>query len=301
MQLRPAHPDDLSGVVAVMNAFDVATLGEPDTTEEDIASGWAESSFDLSRDAVVAQDGDDIVGYGEVYDRGEERELEVEVFVLPGLEETVAAHVLEAVTSRALHKGGPETMLWTWLPFDHPLAPVFEAAGFAPAREFRRMRAQLDNVPAPRTIDGIEIRAVRRDADEPAVHAVLADAFAQHVRPVTSQLERFVEQHVEHPEYDPDLWAVAWEGEEPVGAITVFDHGDVGFIRHVGVRRDARGRGIASALIGRAMQLLSDRGQTRVDLGVDLDDEVGAARLYEQLGFTTIQRLQLVERPGETA
>ena len=301
MELRPARRDDLAAVVAVMNAFDVATLGEPDTTEEDIASGWDESSFDLARDAVVAEDAGEIVGYGEVYDRGEQDSLEVDVFVHPGLEADVAPQVLEAVTGRALEKGGPATMLWTWLPFDHPLGAVFAAAGFAPAREFRRMRASLEQeVPPAPEIEDVELRPVRRGTDEFAVHAVLADAFAFHVRPITDDFDRFVEQHVDHPEYDPDLWAIAWEAGSPIGAITVFDHGDVAFIRHVGVRSAARGRGIASALMLRAMRMLAERGQTRVDLGVDIEDEVGAARLYEQLGFATIQRLQLVERPGDS-
>ena len=300
MQLRPARRDDLSAVVAVMNAFDAATLGEPDTTEEDIASGWDESSFDLASDAVVAERDGEVIGYGEVYDRGEHGRLEVDVFVRPGLESEVAPEVLTAVMQRAYEKSGAATLLWTWVPVDHALGAIFSAEGFSPVREFRRMRASLEHqVPAAPDIEDVELRPVRRGNDEFAVHAVLADAFAAHVRPITDDFDRFVEQHVDHPEYDPDLWAIAWEAGSPIGAITVFDHGDVGFIRHVGVRRAARGRGIASALVTRAMTLLAERGQTRVDLGVDLDDEVGAARLYEKLGFTAIQRLQLVERPGE--
>lgn len=298
--LRPARRDDLSAVVAVMNAFDEATLGEPDTTEADIAAGWEESSFDLERDAVVAQRDGAVVGYGEVYDRGEAGRLEVDVYVVPGLEGEVAPAILDAVMARALEAGGGGVVLWTWLPVEHALGPIFAAEGFRAVREFRRMRALLeDGVPDPPVVEDVELRPVRRGLDEFAVHAVLADAFAAHVRPMTPDYDRFVEQHVDHPEYDPGLWAIAWHEGDPVGAITAFDHGDVGFIRHVGVRRAVRGRGIGAALILRALGLLHARGQTRVDLGVDLEDEVGAARLYTKLGFTTVQRLQLVERPGD--
>lgn len=300
VHLRPARHDDLTAVVAVMNAFDVATLGEPDTTSDDIAAGWEESSFDLSTDAVVAEEAGQVVGYGEVYDRGEPRGLEVDVFVRPGLDAQVGPGLLDAVMRRGLDKAGSGAALWTWLPVDHPLGTVFSAAGFQPVREFWRMRAPLDrDVPAAQDIEDVELRPVRRGIDEFAVHAVLVEAFAEHVRPITHDFDRFLEQHVDHPDYDPDLWAVAWEGGDPVGAITVFDHGDGGFIRHVGVRRSARGRGIAGALMARVMELLQQRGQTRVDLGVDVDDEVGAVRLYSKLDFAVIQRLQLVERPGQ--
>jgi ribosomal protein S18 acetylase RimI-like enzyme len=78
--------------------------------------------------------------------------------------------------------------------------------------------------------------------------------------------------------------------------LSLFDHGDLAFIRHVGVRNAYRGRGIASALIRRGLALLQQRGQTRVDLGVDAEDEVGAAAIYERLGFQTLQRTILVER-----
>ncbi len=81
-----------------------------------------------------------------------------------------------------------------------------------------------------------------------------------------------------------------------MGAVTAFNHGDIGFIRHVGVRADHRGRGIGGALVLQAVHLLGQAGLKHVDLGVDMEDEVGAARLYETLGFTTLQRLELVER-----
>lgn len=300
VNIRPAREGDLSAVVAVMNAVDVATLGEPDTTEADIAAGWAESEFDLSRDALVAEQGDAVVGYAETYDRGEgdgPHIVDLDVFVDPASDEKVASALLDAALPHAEAVAGAGGVLATWLPRDDPRAALFAARGFAPSRQFLRMRFDLDGpIGAVPEVPGIRFAAVRPGEDEAAVHAVLADAFAKHVRPMTPSLDVFVEHHVNHPDFDASLWLLAWDGETAVGAMTLFDHGDLGFIRHVGVRNTHRGRGIAGALILRGLQMLAERNRPHVDLGVDFDDEVGAAALYERLGFRTLQQLELVER-----
>ena len=294
--IRPARREDLSGVVAVMNAVDIATLGEPDTTPEDIGSGWDEAGFDLAASAVVAERDGTIVGYGELYSRGEGGIHDVDVYVHPDAGDEVRRAVFEAVMQRA-DAAGPGATLATWLTDGDPSAPLYAEAGFKGSRRFLRMRRALtDPIAAGPEPDGIRLASVRPGVDEPAVHEVLVAAFAQHVRPMTPSWDRFAEQHVQHPDFDAELWGLAWDGDRPVGALNLFDHGDIAFIRHVGVRDGYRGRGIASALIRRGLTALQARGQKRVDLGVDLDDEVGAARLYQRLGFRPLQETMLVEK-----
>lgn len=296
IQIRPARPDDLAGVVAVMNAVDVVTLGEPDTTEEDIGSGWDEADFDLAASSVVAEQDGRIVGYGEVYARGESGIVDVDVYAHPEAGDHVRRAVFDAVMERA-EATGPGVTLATWLTDGDPSAALYTEAGFKGSRRFLRMRMELtEPVDVPPVPQGIRLASARPGVDEPAVHQVLVEAFAKHVRPMTASWERFAEQHVRHPDFDAELWALAWDGDQPVGALSLFDHGDIAFIRHVGVRDGYRGRGIASALIRRGLAALHTRGQTRVDLGVDLDDEVGAARLYEQIGFRPLQETLLVEK-----
>lgn len=297
MELRGARSDDLAGVVAVMNAVDEVTLGEPDSSEVDVASGWSEAGFDLAHDAVVAVESGQIIGYAEVYDRGDERrELEVGLFVLPAREDTVARPLLDRVLARARELAAPAARLSTWLAVDDPRARFFDAAGFRPQRRLVRMRIDPAGARATEPSDGIEIRPLLPGVDERSVHAVLVAAFERHVRPITASYPRWEESNVHHPDYDPELLALAWADDEPVGAISVFDHGDLAMIRHVGVLPFWRGRGIASALITGSLQKLAARGQRRVDLGVDVEDTVGALRLYESLGFEVVQQLQLYER-----
>lgn len=296
--IRGARRDDLAGVVAVMNALDVALLGEPDSTESDIGSGWDEEDFDLAADAFVAEDGDGhIVAYAEVYDGGHGEQLDVDVIAPAGTDDAIISELLTAALQRADERSGPGWRHTNWLTVDDHRWPAFRAAGFVPQREFVRMRFDLTDVPPePANLPGITVRPCRQGEDEPTVHDVLVEAFAEHVRPMSPSFERFRERNVHHPNFDPSLWFLAFDGDAAVGALTCFDNGDVAFIPAIGVRNAHRQRGIATVLIRRVLRALHQRGQMRADLGVDLDDVVGAARLYEQIGFTPILKMQLAER-----
>ncbi|MCW2810356.1 MAG: family N-acetyltransferase, partial [Friedmanniella sp.] len=61
-----------------------------------------------------------------------------------------------------------------------------------------------------------------------------------------------------------------------------------GWTDRLGVRPEWRGRGIASALLYRSMQSFRAAGLDAAGLGVDADDEKGAVRLYEQLGYRPV-------------
>ena len=296
VRIRPARRDDLSDIVAVMNAVDVAQLGEADTTEQDVAGGWEESGFDLEADAFVAESQGRLMGYAELYHRGAD-DYDLDVFADPGADPSPAGPLLDAALQRAQVHAGAGSRLATWVPVGDPTGEVYAERGFEPLRQFVRMRHSGDHVvAAPDAPHGVVVRQFDAERDARAVYDVLRDAFAHHVRPMAETFEQFTERHMRHADFNPAFWAVAVADGDIVGAITAFNHGDIGFIRHVGVTADRRGRGIGGALVAWVLHELGVAGQRRVDLGVDVEDEVGAVRLYESLGFTTLQRLQLVGR-----
>ena len=63
-----------------------------------------------------------------------------------------------------------------------------------------------------------------------------------------------------------------------------------GWCENISTRAPWRGRGVASALISRALQALRDRGMTQAALGVDAQNETGALRLYQAMGFQEVAR-----------
>ncbi len=56
----------------------------------------------------------------------------------------------------------------------------------------------------------------------------------------------------------------------------------------VGTRSEARGRGLARAVIARTLQAAAEAGYQRIELIVDSESLTGAPRLYEALGFRAV-------------
>jgi ribosomal protein S18 acetylase RimI-like enzyme len=72
------------------------------------------------------------------------------------------------------------------------------------------------------------------------------------------------------------------------------------YIPLLGTRRAARGRGIASTLLARALTGAGAAGFTAASLRVDADSLTGALGLYERAGFTVEHTsiTQLKHLPG---
>jgi mycothiol synthase len=102
-----------------------------------------------------------------------------------------------------------------------------------------------------------------------------------------------------------DLWQVAWAGDEIAGMVRPFVNEEEnerfgvrrGWCENISTRAPWRGRGVASALIARALRALRDRGMTEAALGVDAQNETGALRLYEKMGFRAVSREVEWRRP----
>ncbi len=102
--------------------------------------------------------------------------------------------------------------------------------------------------------------------------------------------QEFLAENVTTAAFDPNLWQIAWADESVVGVVISRIHHDVGHIAEVEVRRAWQRRGIARALIQRALQQLREHGVEQVRLYTDADDGQGARSLYESLGFREVKQ-----------
>ncbi len=85
-------------------------------------------------------------------------------------------------------------------------------------------------------------------------------------------------------------WSVAVEGE-PAGCIMVNDseYSGMADVVYLGVTMAYRRRGIARAMLSRAVQQAQLRGRNEIALAVDARNSI-AAKLYEATGFKDVQR-----------
>lgn len=292
-RIRRAEPGDLGAVVALLNACDVAELGSPDTTIEDVENDWRAEGFDLSADAwvAVANQGS-VVGYAYTGDQLRTGQLEADFWTHPDhVEAALSARLLRLVEQRArelARRGGyKEALLEVYaLAANAEKAELLRKQGYALSHTIYRMALDLDEQPAlPPLPSSVAVRRFRAGDDERALYDAMRVAFADDRRRSDEPCAAWTARLTEHADFDPDLWFVAYVANQIVGAVLAYDHGDLGWIKTLGVRPEWRGRGVGGALLGRTLEELRRRGQRHVELGVDTQNSTQPLRLYERAGF----------------
>ena len=175
--------------------------------------------------------------------------------------------------------------------------------GYEPFRRFASMRRpDLEAIESHPLPAGLEIRPIRRDAE--AMRRVFdadIEAFLDHFGSSEGGDESFAE-FLEDPDVDPELWVVAFDGDEVAGGVLNGIHqvpggGREGWLDSVFVRRPWRRRGLARALIARSLELLRARGLRSASLGVDLTNPHQALALYESCGFGAVSGATAYRKP----
>ena len=185
------------------------------------------------------------------------------------------------------------TSAWDWLTDAQHL---YEHFGLRPVRWFDELLRPLEPPLETAGPAGVKLTSWRTDLIE-EVRLLHNRAFADHwgsgaVDPV-SWAKRLTGYGT-----CLDLSVIALAGDEVVGYSINEVHPENdellgrrdGWIGTLGVDRDYRGRGIASALIAASMDHFRRAGLTHASLGVDADNPTGAHRLYYHLGFELEKR-----------
>jgi mycothiol synthase len=180
---------------------------------------------------------------------------------------------------------------------------LLEDMGYTPKRQFYVMvRPDLENIPEAHLPEGIEVRPVRPEHYRPIWDA-LQEAFQDHWGFSPGSEEDYYNWQ-ESPGFQPDLWQVAWDGDQVVGTVLAFIdwnanqeyHRQRGWTEEISVRRLWRKKGIAKALLCRSLRDLKQRGMMEAALNVDTANLSGALRLYECVGFRPVKRNTLYRK-----
>ncbi|HEX6869446.1 MAG TPA: GNAT family N-acetyltransferase [Candidatus Limnocylindrales bacterium] len=308
LTFRPWHgPADYPGLAAAnQRTRDAAGIAEVITTERMTRDYAHLVNCDLDRDLLVAERDGGIVGYARVDWRDKEdggRTFQCITLLQPDAAEPAAYEAMlawaeerQAAKARMVPDTDAHPGLLRAYTFgtETVLGDVLMARGWTRVgRGHEMVRPTLDDIPDRPLPSGIEVRPI---ANDPGARRRLWDAateaFADERDEVAPTEEDWL-GHLEDPFADPALWVVGFDGDEIASAAQGridpdenAHHGrERGYIEAVFTRRPWRRRGLARALLVRALVRLRDHGMTSAYLGVDGLNPNQAMDLYTDLGF----------------
>lgn len=293
---RPAQLSDAEAILGLVVAYNTAIVGFPDFTLDDVRDDLAEPGFDPATDSWLVFDGDRrLVGYGWAMANGDSDEVQVDVIAIDG---DAAEWLLDRASERAVEMGRARgadavTLHKGIYRVDHEMRARLEARGFATVTTFQRMRIDHTGpVPTPQSPPGITIREATDDATRRDAYDVHAASFAEHFGFVHRTYDEWLERRAARTHFDwPQLWVVDLDGQ-PVAFLDRTDQfvedDDCGYVAGIGVRPEARGRGIAAFLLHKAFALDAADGRVGTLLHVDSNNTTPALGLYESVGMRSV-------------
>lgn len=309
---------DVPEIARIVNAASAADRVTEVWTEEALGSwfGHASDHFDPARDVVLAELEGRVVATGRVEwvdtRDGRDREYRVSGSVDPELRgRGIGSALLATLEDRArslaaTHAPDRARVLAGFAPEGRPGEALLREVGYETARWFIDMlRPTLDDIVEPPLPEGLEIRPVTPD-QHVTIWRANREAFHDHWGGSDESIEQ-LQRILGDPDTDPSRWLIAWDGDEVAGGVwnEIYPAENAaygvrrGWIDSVFTRRPWRQRGLASALVGRSLTLLRDRGMTSAALGVDADNPTGALGLYQAAGFGVHDRFVALRKTME--
>ena len=314
---RFRNESDLGPIANVINASWEADLIDARTCEEDLAQKWKYSqNFDPMKDVVLVEKDDTVIGYASVTWSQKPNNLRIythNAFLLPEWRKDELRRAMVRLNEQRLRKIASEHRTSAVKFFEvyanskpNHWKSILEAEGYKPSWYlFGMVRSNLQDVPDLPLPEGIEIRPVKQE-DLRKIWNSAKEAFRDG-REFTE--EKWAEQEYnrrnEAATFMPELWQIAWEGDEIIGGVHNYIDREEnaafnrkwGHTEQVFVRKPWRKRGIAMALIARSLKILGEQGMIEATLDVDTENSSGALGLYESLGYRPYSEFTFYRKP----
>jgi mycothiol synthase len=304
--------DDYLPMLAVARGSNEADGFDLSSTIEDIERVCTPAeNYDPTRDVLLTLaasaegNGPFVIGYSRVgwYSGLEDTRLYWQVsFLLPEwrgrgvwpamveqnerrLREIAAGH---PSTTRRLFQGWANDKQRDWI-------EVLERQGYQAVRYFFNMLHRLEEISDRPLPPGLEVRPVRAEHFR-SIWEVQKEETRDLFETVAEDwTEDKYPAWRENPAHTPELWQVAWDGDQVAGMvlarIDAVENEELGrkrgYTEHIFVRRAWRNLGLASALIASSLRVLKVHGMDEAELGVDSENKSGALGLYQKMGYQT--------------
>lgn len=260
-------------------------------------------------DWQVARIGDQVVGYGQIESWQEDDGTWVYLnqgWVAPEWRGqgvgTALLHWAEDLCRRraaAEHPGEKAEFAANASSTETDATALLEDAGYSAGYTVLDMRLEADIPPIPPLPEGLEVRPVAPE-HYPLIAGSVHEAYQQEY-----EEGRFNEDvdpneylaELEAPRQDPTLWQIAWDGDLIAGQVIPILKGEVADISELSVRPAWRRRGLARALLIRALHLLRERGAQVIRLGTVAEFRTRARDLYTGVGFRVLKEFPRYRKP----
>ncbi|MGY2004282.1 GNAT family N-acetyltransferase [Blastococcus sp. SYSU DS1024] len=309
LAVRPLSSDDVPAVAELLIAAEpLDDTGEfPDAY--DVAEEWAGWGVDPGRDGVAVTDADGaLAAYAVVSASPTFRDafrIVLDGRVHPaGRGQGIGTALLRWELARGAevhaerHPEAPARLVVAVSGTQPRLERLVEQSGLEAERWYRTMERRLADLPETRQVSAVDLVPFTWDRDDEVRRAHNA-AFTEHHGSSERDAESWQRLFTGSRAFRPDLsvLAVAVADGAVAGYVLAYvyeaDTRARGYrevvLGQIGVLPGARGRGLASAMIGDSLRAAAARDCTVAALDVDSDNVTGALRLYESLGFTTVR------------
>lgn len=311
--------DDLTDVVALYNAHSMMLDGMASETEQEIATFWQSPGFNLATDQLgVFTSSGDLVATAEFWD-GTAQHIRYSgwVVVHPDQQGRGIGSALNLwLQERAAHQlvladDGHQVVMQTGVNAQDKAAPhVLAKQGYSIARYYWRMLISFNGQEpaAPRWPEGMRVITMaeygQTDDHYRAVYHVVRRAFRDHWgfidQPFENAYARWIHWWQNSSELDTTVWFLVMHGENIAGISlcrnTTTESEDRAWLGTLGVLRDYRKKGLATALLNHTFREFYSRGKKQVGLAVDANSLTGAVKLYERVGMQKERETILYEK-----
>jgi GNAT superfamily N-acetyltransferase len=307
--LRRPVLDDISALLEMNHACDLADFGRIRTSESELRSAWELPGHDPAQDTwlVIAPD-ERIAAFAFVGHLAPVSRLFSDLRVHPDYAGLGLYDYLYELTLERAHVLIPEAeedvrvSVTVWCPEKRAeLRQTAERAGLKHVRSNWIMRIDMDQPPPePVWPEGVELRPYTPEMVR-AVYEADDEAFRDHWGHTRFEFEVWELFMIKRDGFDPSLWFVAFAGEEIAGfSLCSYEQGEA-WVGELGVRRPWRKKGLGLAFLHYSFGEFYRRGVRSVVLNVDSQNLTGATRLYTRAGMHPVEQTDIYElelRPG---
>ncbi len=281
--------NEVNGTVDTGRAADSAYMGQ----------FLSHPATDAARNAFVAVDGEDLIGFILVF----LEEPIARAVGNVGVSQTMGDHDIWIALLRSgiAHASNADvTVFHVQIPDeDSDKRTLLELEGFRHVRTYWDMRCDLGSVPRNDLPAGYRLRSFVLDQDEEALTEAQNAAFTGTWGFCPNTVEQ-IYRRVRYSTTDPDGIVLLEDRGRVIGYnwTSRAQVGDeiVGRVEMTGIHPDYRGKGLGKAVVLGGLQYVMDQGGTAMELEVDAGNPA-ASRLYTSLGFRVVRETAWHELP----